>query len=198
MGPVGVPGLLLAGGITVYGHQFGWACDKIVNYEVVLSSGDIVNANASCFPDLFWALKGGGKNFGIVTRFDIETIASPKIWGGLHVISPEYMDQYLGVSLFASGIFFGGSGRLLTVHSPQALATYAANIYDPRSHATPSIFSGAMDAAAALLFYDSDEVSDPEILKPFTDIPAVYSTVGFRTLASMADETQAIVIRGIK
>lgn len=98
VGNVGVPGLLLAGGITFYGNQVGWACDRIVNYEVVLSSGDIVNANSSSFPDLFWALKGGGKNFGIVTRFDIETIPSPKVWGGPYMISPEHMDQYLAVS----------------------------------------------------------------------------------------------------
>lgn len=98
VGQVGVPGLLLAGGVSFYGHQVGWACDSIVNYEIVLANGDIVNANASSLPDLFWALNGGGKNFGIVTRFDIETIPSPKIWGGLHLISPAYMDQYLAVS----------------------------------------------------------------------------------------------------
>ena len=80
----------------------------------------------------------------------------------------------------------------------QALATYAADIYDPKSHVTPLIFYGATDSVATFLFYDSDEVSNPEILQPFTELPAVHSTVGFRTLASIAHETAAMVIHGIK
>ena len=55
-----------------------------------------------------------------------------------------------------------------------------------------------MDVVAAFLFYDSDEISNPDILKPFTDIPAVHSTVGFRTLANIAEETDVLVIHGIK
>lgn len=50
--------------------------------QVVLASGDIINANYSSHRDLFIALKGGQSNFGIVTRFDITTISKGKIWGG--------------------------------------------------------------------------------------------------------------------
>jgi FAD/FMN-containing dehydrogenase len=45
--------------------QYGLACDNVVNYEVVLADGSIVNANANNYTDLFWALKGGGNQFGI-------------------------------------------------------------------------------------------------------------------------------------
>lgn len=90
------------------------------------------------------------------------------------------------------------SDHLLNLISSQALATYAADIYDPKSHVTPLISYGAMDVVAAFLFYDSDEISNPDILKPFTDIPAVHSTVGFRTLANIAEETDVLVIHGIK
>lgn len=55
--------------------------------EVVLSSGDIVQANNSSNPDLFRALKGGSNNFGIVTRFDLKTVPLGDFWGGSIIIS---------------------------------------------------------------------------------------------------------------
>lgn len=97
LGPVGVPGLLLAGGVNFYGNQVGFGCDTVVNYEVVLADGSIVEANKTSHPDLFWALKGGSSNFGIVTWFDLETIKSAKVWAGAHTVSAEHIDQFLAV-----------------------------------------------------------------------------------------------------
>jgi FAD/FMN-containing dehydrogenase len=71
-GVVGVGGLLLGCGIGWTNARTGFGCDSVVNYEVVLANGQIVNANASSNAELWKALKGGGCNFGIVTRFDIE------------------------------------------------------------------------------------------------------------------------------
>jgi hypothetical protein len=44
--------------------QYGLACDNVENYEVVLADGSVVNTNANSYTDLFWALKGGGNQFG--------------------------------------------------------------------------------------------------------------------------------------
>lgn len=99
IGPVGVPGLLLAGGVNFYGNEVGWAADSVVNYEIVLADGSLTNVNKKHLPDLFWALKGGSSNFGIVTRFDVETIKSPKIWGGTYTVEAKYLDQFLEVCL---------------------------------------------------------------------------------------------------
>ena len=55
----------------------------MINYQVVLANGAIVNANSETNPDLFKALKGGSNNFGIVTRFDIKTFPYEDIWGGM-------------------------------------------------------------------------------------------------------------------
>ncbi|RYP54688.1 hypothetical protein DL769_010309 [Monosporascus sp. CRB-8-3] len=64
-------------------NQRGWACDNAANYEVVLASGEIVDANAHSYADLFWALRGGGGNFGIVTRFDVSAFEQGgTTWGG--------------------------------------------------------------------------------------------------------------------
>lgn len=56
------------------------ACDSLRNVEVVLSNGTVVEANAEENSDLFTALRGGGGNFGIVTRFDVETFETKPIW----------------------------------------------------------------------------------------------------------------------
>jgi FAD/FMN-containing dehydrogenase len=83
VGNVGIGGLLLGGGNTFFTCRKGFACDNVVNYEVVLADGSIVSANKDENKDLFLALKGGSNNFGIVTRFDMETFEHTGIWGGV-------------------------------------------------------------------------------------------------------------------
>ncbi|QIW95277.1 hypothetical protein AMS68_000795 [Peltaster fructicola] len=73
-GAVGVGGLTLGGGISYFSPQVGFTCDTVVNFELVLASGKLVNANASSNADLFKVLKGGGNNFGVVTRSDFQTV----------------------------------------------------------------------------------------------------------------------------
>lgn len=69
--------------------------DQVVNYEVVLADGRIVEANKEQHPDLFRALKGGGNNFGIVTRFDMDTFPAHDIWDGTIVHSNEETDSVI-------------------------------------------------------------------------------------------------------
>ncbi|KAL9106842.1 MAG: hypothetical protein Q9227_008175 [Pyrenula ochraceoflavens] len=63
-GDVGVGGYLLGGGLSFLSAQYGFACDNVVNFEVVLADATIVNANETSHTDLFFALKGGGNQFG--------------------------------------------------------------------------------------------------------------------------------------
>ncbi|KAK8054670.1 hypothetical protein PG994_009737 [Apiospora phragmitis] len=80
---VGVAGFLNGGGNSFYSARKGFACDNVVNFEVVLANGTIINANATENSDLYQAMKGGQSNFGIVTRFDMQAFESPPLWGGV-------------------------------------------------------------------------------------------------------------------
>ena len=75
----GVAGLTVGGGFGYLTPRFGWTCDNVHAMEVVTAEGRLVRTSADENPDLFWALRGGGGNFGVVTGFEYE----------LHPVGPE-------------------------------------------------------------------------------------------------------------
>ncbi|KAK7020330.1 Fad binding domain-containing protein [Favolaschia claudopus] len=79
---VGVSGFLLGGGISALSLAHGFGSSNIVNYQVVLADGTIHDVNGQTLPDLYWALKYGSTNFGIVTRFDMTTYPLSDVWAG--------------------------------------------------------------------------------------------------------------------
>lgn len=108
-GHVGVGGLLVSGGASYQTQLWGLSCQNVLNYEVVLADGTVVEANANENADLYKALKGGGSNLGIVTRFDMRTFTvNPEgAYGGLVFASWDDLDvvinQFVGYASASSG-----------------------------------------------------------------------------------------------
>lgn len=74
----------MLGGLSFFSSREGFISDNVVNYEVALSSGYIVQAKKKKKnADLWRALRGGGNNFGVVTRFDLRTYPQKPFWGGM-------------------------------------------------------------------------------------------------------------------
>ncbi len=79
----GIAGLTLGGGVGWLMGRCGLVCDNTLDYEIVLASGERVRAHASEHPDLFWALKGGGGNFGVVTSITYRMYPIREVVSGL-------------------------------------------------------------------------------------------------------------------
>jgi len=68
----GASGLILGGGTGWLTRRFGLSCDNVEGFTLVTADGSVVSANSKQNPDLFWALRGGGGNFGVVTEFEVK------------------------------------------------------------------------------------------------------------------------------
>ncbi|KAI9318697.1 hypothetical protein BX666DRAFT_1855884 [Dichotomocladium elegans] len=91
---VGIGGLMLHGGYGYLTGEFGLAVDNIVAAEVVTAKGQIVWANEEENKDLFWAIRGAGNKFGVVTKFILQAHpVSSTVWGGVLVYTGDMVDK---------------------------------------------------------------------------------------------------------
>ena len=116
-GQVGVGGLLTGGGINYFGQTNGWSVNSILGYEIVLGDSSVLEVSATAHSDLFWALKGGNNNFGIVTRFDMKTLPVTAAYTG----GTTYTGDAITALIAAIAAFIapgGGMDDLNTVINP--------------------------------------------------------------------------------
>lgn len=176
--PVGVPGFLLGGGISFYSGQYGWGASNVKNYQVVTADSQIIDVNANSHPRLFWALKGGSNNYGIITRFDLKTHAGPQVYAGTINYNSSTVPQFMD----ALDLYF---------RSPEG-------IDDPASAILPNIFidpgTGNL-SVSALIFHNG---IDGAPFRNFTAIPMVSNTAKVRVFADFMAETVSAIDRSYR
>ena len=79
---VGVGGLTLGGGISYLSPRYGWTCDTVLGFELVVANGSIIEAKPGKNEDLLIALRGGANNFGVITRIELKTFEQGLFWLG--------------------------------------------------------------------------------------------------------------------
>jgi FAD/FMN-containing dehydrogenase len=99
-GSVGLGGITLGGGVGYLVRKFGLTIDSLLAAEIVTADGEIRVVDAASDPDLFWAIRGGGGNFGVATRFRFRLHAVPAFSGGLLVLpaTPETVALFIAES----------------------------------------------------------------------------------------------------
>ncbi|TMD83479.1 MAG: FAD-binding oxidoreductase [Chloroflexi bacterium] len=112
----GVGGLTLGGGMGWLARQHGLSCDNVVSFEMVTADGEIVHASQSENADLYWGLRGGGGNFGVVTEFEFQ----------LHEVPSAALVTTLSFPVDAAGSVLR-TWRDLSVHAPRQ-ATFTASL----------------------------------------------------------------------
>ncbi|EPS36796.1 hypothetical protein H072_9662 [Dactylellina haptotyla CBS 200.50] len=171
---IGVGGLTLGGGISFFSSRHGWACDNINNYEVVFADGTIRDVNYSSYPDLYWALRGGGNNFGIVTRFDLATYPQGDLWAG----SQTYIYNEETAAKLNSAVYYLG------INAPSD--PYAQVILAYAYAAIQGVWIIASD-----LQYGKPEPK-PAILQNFTSVTgAIADTLRIASLTNLTQEFNA-------
>jgi len=95
IGSTGIAGLTLGGGIGYLARKYGLSCDNLVSAEVVTADGQVLTASETNNSDLFWALRGGGGNFGVVTTFQYRLHPVADIYGGPIVYPVDRADDIL-------------------------------------------------------------------------------------------------------
>jgi FAD binding domain len=86
---VGVTGYTLGGGLSWLGRKYGWACNRASSIELVTADGEPRTVNAASDPDLFWALRGGGGGYAIVTALHLKLLPIAEAYAGAMLFPPE-------------------------------------------------------------------------------------------------------------
>jgi FAD/FMN-containing dehydrogenase len=182
----GIGGLTLGGGIGYLARAHGLSCDNLIGADVVTADGTLVRASESQHPDLFWAIRGGGGNFGVVTSFAFRLHPVTDIYGGPMFYDPADAGDVLRLY------------RELIADAPEALGAFPGFHLAPplpfipeERHGRPVMVVVACWAGPA----DEGEA----ILRPFHEVaPVVAEHVGVMPYPALNSAFDALFPTGLQ
>jgi hypothetical protein len=165
----GVGGLTLGGGVGWLVRKYGLTCDNVLSFEVVTADGQCLVASAHENEDLFWALRGGGGNFGVVTSFEYRLHPVSTVLGGLILYPRELAREVLR--------FY----RDFTQAAPEELTAYAALLHTP----------DGIPAVGVIACYCGDITTGEQVLKPLRELASpmvdAFQPLPFPIMQSLLD-----------
>jgi len=151
-GSVGLGGLTLGGGVGYLVRKYGMTIDNLLAAEIVTADGRILQVNADENPDLFWAIRGGGGNFGVVTRFKFKLQPVNNGVGGMLILpaTPETITSFVK----------------LADQAPEELSTIANVMVAPPMPFLPAEVHGKI-ILMALMFFTGEPDAGEQAVAPF-------------------------------
>ncbi|MDC0771397.1 FAD-binding oxidoreductase [Streptomyces sp. HD] len=167
MSETGIAGLTLNGGVGMMLHKYGLTCDNLLSADMVTVDGELVTASADRRPELFWALRGGGGNFGVVTSFEFRAHpVGPMMLAGFLAHPVEEAPQVLEFL------------RDFSATSPAHLSADALFIHAPEAGFVPAEFWG-MPLVTLFVRYFGPMEDAWEAVQPLRDFGnPLYDSVG--------------------
>ena len=151
-GSVGIGGITLGGGVGYLGRKYGLTIDSLLAADVVTADGRILRVDASSHPDLFWAIRGGGGNFGVAVRFQYRLHEVPRIVGGMLML-PATAETIAGTVAAAEA-------------APEELSMIANVLIAPPMPFVPAEHHGKL-ALMNLICYAGDAEAGARAIAPF-------------------------------
>jgi FAD/FMN-containing dehydrogenase len=154
-GSVGIGGITLSGGIGYLVRKYGLTIDDVLEAEMVTADGEVLHVDAESHPDLFWAIRGGGGNFGVVTRFRYRLHELPSIVGGILILpaTAEVVASFIAEA----------------EEAPEELSTIANVMNAPPMPFLPEEYHGRL-VVMALMAYAGDTETGERALAPFRSL----------------------------
>jgi len=151
-GSVGIGGLTLGGGVGYLVRKFGLTIDDLRAADVMTADGELLHVNSESHPDLFWAIRGGGGNFGVVTRFHFRLHPIDSVVGGMLFLpaTPEVIASFIAEAESA----------------PEELSTIANVMPAPPMPFLPADYHGKL-LIMAMLVYVGDVEAGERAIAPF-------------------------------
>ena len=159
-GSVGIGGITLGGGVGYLSRKWGLTIDSLLAAEIVTADGRVLNVDATHEPELFWALRGGGGNFGVATRFKYQLHDLPAFTGGM-ICLPATPETVAGFVAAASA-------------APEALSTIANVMPAPPMPFLPAEVHGKL-VILGMIAYAGDDAAAQQAIAPFRALAKPYA-----------------------